>query len=212
MTGRSRTEPFVIHHRRYDEWFERHRAAYLSELLAVRAVLPWQGRGLEIGVGSARFAGPLGVKFGIDPAVEMLAYARARGVSVACAVAEALPFDDGVFDYVLIVTTICFVDNPVRMLAEARRVLRPQGALCIGFIDRDTPLGRFYQAHRNENVFYRDAVFYNSAEVEGLLKETGFCETGWTQTLFGRLEEMTEINPVRPGRGEGGFAVVRATA
>jgi hypothetical protein len=45
-----RTEPFVRHHRRYEDWFERHRAAYLSELLAVRALLPWQGRGLEIGV------------------------------------------------------------------------------------------------------------------------------------------------------------------
>jgi SAM-dependent methyltransferase len=212
MTGAPATAPFVRHHRRYDEWFERHREAYLSELLAVRAVLPWQGRGLEIGVGTGRFAGPLGIRFGIDPAVEMLEYARARGVSVACAVAEALPFDDGVFDYALIVTTICFVDNPVRMLSEARRVLRPAGALCIGFINRETPLGQFYHAHRNENVFYRDAVFYTSAEVEGLLKEAGFSQMVWTQTLFGRLEEMTEIDPVHPGRGGGGFAVVRATA
>ena len=31
-------EPFIRHHRRYEEWFEHHRAAYLSELLAVRAL------------------------------------------------------------------------------------------------------------------------------------------------------------------------------
>jgi hypothetical protein len=31
---------FEIHHRRYDEWFVRHAAAYQSELLAVRALLP----------------------------------------------------------------------------------------------------------------------------------------------------------------------------
>jgi len=212
MTYDPKTGPFVRHHRRYEEWFKRHEPAYLSELLAVRAVLPWRGRGLEIGVGTGRFAGPLGVEFGIDPAAEMLGYARERGVRVARAVAEGLPFANAVFDYALIVTTICFVDDPAGMLAEARRVLRPQGALCIGFIDRETPLGQFYLAHRNENVSYRDAVFYTSAEVEGLLKEAGFGQMVWIQTLFGRLEEMTEIDPVHPGRGDGAFAVVRATA
>jgi hypothetical protein len=97
MVG-ARVQPFVRHHRRYDQWFERHRAAYRSELLAVRALLPWAGRGLEIGVGTGRFAGPLGVEFGIDPAAETLIYARARGVRVACAVAEALPFAQAAFD------------------------------------------------------------------------------------------------------------------
>ena len=89
MTDRHGTEPFIRHHRRYDDWFERHRAAYLSELLAVRTLLPWKGRGLEIGVGTGRFASPLGVEFGIDPAAEMLDYAEARGVRVVRAVAEA---------------------------------------------------------------------------------------------------------------------------
>ena len=50
---------FEIHHRRYDEWFVRHAAAYQSELLAVRALLPWRGLGLDIGVGTGRFAAPL---------------------------------------------------------------------------------------------------------------------------------------------------------
>jgi SAM-dependent methyltransferase len=128
----------------------------------VRALLPWSGRGLEIGVGSGRFAAPLGVEFGIDPAAEMLAYARARGVRVACAVAEALPFADAAFDYALVVTTICFVDDAAAMLAEARRVLKPGGELVIGFIDRTSDLGRHYLAHREENVFYRDARFYSA--------------------------------------------------
>ena len=34
---------------RYDDWHVRHHAVYLSELLAIRALLPWKGRGLEVG-------------------------------------------------------------------------------------------------------------------------------------------------------------------
>ena len=41
----------------------------------------------------------------------MLAYATARGVYGIQGVAETLPFKDGVFDFGLVVTTICFVDD-----------------------------------------------------------------------------------------------------
>lgn len=206
-----RVAPFVHHHRRYDDWFERHGAAYLSELVAVRALLPWAGRGLEIGVGSARFAAPLGVEFGIDPAPEMLAYARERGVRVACAAAEALPFGHAAFDYALVVTTICFVNDAAAMMAEAYRVLKPGGALVIGFIDRTSALGREYEAHREENVFYRAARFYSAEEVEWLLGAAGFDAPVWAQTLSSPLAEIREIEPLRAGHGQGSFVVVKAS-
>jgi len=210
MTGTPKIEPFVRHHRRYDDWFERHGPAYVSELLAVRALLPWEGRGLEIGVGTGRFAGPLGVKFGIDPAGETLGYALARGVSVARAVAEALPFAEAVFDYALVVTTICFVDDARAMLREVARALRPGGKLVIGFIDRESALGKDYAAHREENVFYRGATFYSAAEVKALLKETGFGDLVWVQTLSMPPAEMREIEPITPDTGRGAFIVVRS--
>jgi SAM-dependent methyltransferase len=206
-----RSTPFEQHHQRYDEWFVHHEAAYHSELLAVRALLPWRGAGLSIGVGTGRFAAPLGVQFGIDPAREVLAYAAGRGISVARGVAEALPFADQSFHRILIVTTLCFVDDAAAMLSEARRVLQPGGALVIGFIDRASALGQHYLAHQAENVFYRDATFFSAEEVERLLQETGFSEPLWVQTLFGRLEQTREIEPVREGYGEGAFVVVRAT-
>lgn len=209
MTGDPRAEPFIRHHQRYEDWFNRHRAAYLSELLAVRALLPWQGRGLEIGVGAGRFAAPLGVAYGIDPAAEMLGYARARGVRAAQAIAEALPFADEVFDYALIVTTICFVDDPVAMLREAARVLGPGGVLVIGFIDRNSPLGQDYLAHQAENVFYREASFYSADEVNALLMDTGFHDPVWVQTLSTPLERVRDIEPVSAGVGQGAFITVR---
>ena len=202
---------FEAHHQRYEAWFEKHEAAYISELLALRPFVPWEGRGIEIGVGSGRFAGPLGVQVGVDPSPAMLVYAAARGIEVVQGTAENLPFVAGSFDHAMVVTTICFVDSPAEMLAEARRVLKPGGRLVIGFIDRESALGQDYLAHQAENVFYRDATFYSSDEVAQLLLETGFSISAWGQTLAHSLSETREIESLRPGRGQCAFVVIAAT-
>jgi ubiquinone/menaquinone biosynthesis C-methylase UbiE len=141
----ARIAPFESHTRRYESWFAQHEAAYLSELRVVRELLPDPGLGLEIGVGTGRFANPLGIAIGTDPSLRMLEHARRRGIAAVCAVAEALPFRHDVFDHALIVTTICFVDDARAMLSEACRVLKPEGALVLGFIDRTSRLGRHYE-------------------------------------------------------------------
>lgn len=205
-----KTRTFDAHHERYDAWFPEHEAAYRSELAAVRALLPREGAGLEIGVGTGRFAAPLGVRVGLDPSGPMLARARRRGVSCVRGAAEALPFDGACFDYILLVTVICFVDDAGRMLREARRVLKPGGRVVIGFIDRESPVGRRYEARKHESVFYRDATFFSAAEVEHLLTETGFGDLEWVQTLTERPGEAAGAEPFSPGRGEGSFLVVRA--
>ncbi len=206
-----RAAPFEIHHRRYEDWFTGHEPAYQSELLAVRALLPWHGLGLEIGAGSGRFAGPLGVRIGVDPSRAMLGYATARGVLAVQGVAEALPLRTAAFDYALIVTTLCFVDDARLMLTETRRVLAPGGFLVIGFVGRASALGRDYLARRPEHVFYREATFYSAAEVDGLLRGSGFGDLVWAQTVFAPPEQMQEAEPLRAGTGTGAFVVVRAT-
>jgi SAM-dependent methyltransferase len=202
--------PFESHTDRYERWFDRHRPAYLSELRAVRELLPSRGLGLEIGVGTARFAEPLGVQIGIDPSPAMLRRARERRVKTACAVAEALPFADCTFDCVLVVTTICFVDDPRVMLLEAGRVLKARGVVVVGFVDRTSDLGRHYVAHRHESAFYREAEFYSADEVRELLAGAGFEEPVWRQTLTQTLEETTVTEPALPGFGVGAFVAVRA--
>jgi len=61
------TDPFAAQVDRYDRWYERHPAAYAAELAALRALRPSFRRGLEVGVGTGRFAAPLGVAFGVRP-------------------------------------------------------------------------------------------------------------------------------------------------
>ncbi len=206
-----RTNPYNTHHGRYEDWFTHHQEAYISELLAIRALLPLHGLGLEIGMGTGRFAAPLGVEVGIDPSPEMLAYSIKKGISCIQGMAETLPFKDAIFDYCLLVTTICFVDDPKGTLNEAHRVLKPGAPVIIGFIDRTSTLGQYYLDHQAENVFYRDATFYSAPEVEKLLNETGFFDQTWGQTLSKPPSEIQEIEPLRDGLGDGAFVVVRAT-
>ena len=205
-----RVAPFDAHWSRYEAWFRKHEAAYLSELLALRAFVPWSGLGIEIGVGSGRFAAPLGIRVGVDPSPRMLAIAAARGIEAVEGVAEDLPFASASFDFALVVTTICFVDSPARMLAEAYRVLNPGGSCVIGLIDRESPLGQDYLAHQTENIFYREATFYSAEDVERLLGQAGFAIKAWGQTLSRPLAEIRDVEPLQSGRGRCAFVVVSA--
>lgn len=83
---------FEQHAREYDRWFEEHVYAYESEVLAVRNLLPRSGARLEVGVGTGRFALPLGITVGVEPAHAMASIARQRGIRVYEARAEELPF------------------------------------------------------------------------------------------------------------------------
>jgi len=201
--------PFDKNVDRYEQWFVDNPLAYVSELRAVRALLPTKGSGIEIGVGTGRFAAPLEIRKGIEPSRSMAEVARKRGIEVIPGVAEHLPFSDGEFDLVVMVTTVCFLDDMDMAFQEARRVLRTGGYFVIGFVDRDSPLGKEYQDRKDKSAFYQDATFYSMEDVESHLKKNGFSNLAFRQTLFRPLAELNEVEPVKEGHGEGSFAVVR---
>jgi ubiquinone/menaquinone biosynthesis C-methylase UbiE len=204
------TEPFDQNCDEYERWFVENRCVYLSELAAVRHFLPVSGKGVEIGAGSGQFALPLEIPIGIDPSEKMLSLAQQKGVVVLKAVAENLPFKDNTFDFALMVTTICFVDDVNTCFKEASRILKPNGKFIVGLVDKNSPLGKIYLTKKQENVFYRWATFYSAEEIISILKQNEFKNIQTIQTVLGNLTEIEAIQSFKNGYGEGGFVVIKA--
>lgn len=106
---------------------------------SVLAELPPGGRLLEVGVGTgANFpfypAGASAV--GVELSGEMLRAAREKadlpaGLRLVRASAERLPFGPSTFDAAFASLLLCSVEEPVRVLAELRRVVRAGGRVLL---------------------------------------------------------------------------------
>jgi len=199
---------FEQHIERYENWFSKNRFAYTSELEGIKKMLP-RGIGIEIGVGTGRFAQPLSIKFGVDPSLTMLKKAEEKGVKVIGGVAENLPIVSGSFDFALITTTICFVNDIERTFQEAKRILRKKGFIILGFIDRESFLGKLYMKKKDKNPFYRFADFYSVIEILESLKKTGFSHPEIRQTLFTFPQNLSQTDKIEEGYGKGGFVIIR---
>ncbi len=191
---------------RYDAWYDRNKRVYLSELMAVRKLLPKKGKGLEIGVGTGRFAAPLGIKTGIDPSKRMIEIARLRGINARLGRGESLPFKNSSFDYAVLIITLCFVKKPYRVLAEAHRVLKKNGVLLVGIIPKDSFLGKAYQ--KKGNIFYKNARFFSVFELVHKLAILKFVDFEFCETLFQLPDGIACIESPKKGFGKGGFVVV----
>lgn len=206
------TEVFDEHVSQYEQWYEDHPEVYQSEILALQEQfldLPQNIRGIEVGLGTGRFSEPLGIKEGIEPSLEMARKAFDRGVEIMKGKAEHLPYAAMQFDFVLFVT-ICHFSNVKKALAEAFRVLKSDGAIIIGFLDKERSIAKSYMAKRDRSNFYRTASFYSVSELEQLLKKTGFKNLKYNQTLFGELESIKEVQIPKTGHGLGSFVTVKA--
>ncbi len=204
----SRIDVFKQNIERYENWFSKNRFAYLSELKGIKNLLP-EGKGIEIGVGTGRFAEPLSIRFGIDPSFAMLKKAKARKTKVIGGVGEHLPIAGNSFDFALITTTLCFLIDIEETFKEIKRILKKNGFLILGFIDRESFLGKLYMKKKETNPFYRLANFYSANEVIKKLKKTGFSKPTIRQTLFTLPENLQRIDDIKDSYGKGGFVIIR---
>jgi ubiquinone/menaquinone biosynthesis C-methylase UbiE len=72
----------------------------------------------------------------------MVRIAKERGIQTKIGKAEQIPFEDNHFDYAVMVTVDCFLDDITKAFAEVRRILKPGGEFIIGMIDKNSRLWR----------------------------------------------------------------------
>jgi SAM-dependent methyltransferase len=162
--------------RDYDRWFDEHIDVYNAQVQLLRDAVPQNGRGLEVGVGSGRFAVPLGIRYGIDPSCALIEMAKTRGIEVVRGEGEHLPYCEGTFDYILMMTVICFLENPHAVLHETFRVLVNGGNLVLGFIEKDGEIAMQYRQEKIKGRFLRFARFRTADEVARFIEGVGFPE------------------------------------
>jgi ubiquinone/menaquinone biosynthesis C-methylase UbiE len=207
-----RTLPFDEHVAEYEEWFGKYPFVFQSEVEAIRDLLPKGNNisGIEVALGTGRFAKELSIKEGIEPSPHMRALALKRGIEVLSAEAERLPYKDMKFDFVLMAFCISYFEDLHRAFKEAQRVLKIGGALIIGFIDKESIIGKFYEERKPESVFYKQADFYTPKRIIAELKQLKFKDLQFSQTLFHALDDIKDFEPAKPGYGEGSFVLIKA--
>jgi len=181
---------------RYDAWYDSDEG---SRIFAVEAACIQRSLGerraswLEVGVGTGRFGGALGIADGVDTSLPMLKLAVSRAIRGVAGRGESLPYLDSCFDGVLLIATICFLDDPTRALSECARVLRKDGSLIVGMVPADSPWGKLYRRKGREgHPFYATANFYTCREVTQMAGRAGFIFDEATSCLFGAPGESGE--------------------
>lgn len=194
----------------YDQWFDNHPVEYVLELEAIKRLLPTEGTGIEIGAGTGRFTKALEISQGIEPSQSMRKIAASRDVNIIDGLAESLPVTDSLYDYALLVTTVCFLEEPELAFKEIFRILKDDGFIIIGFIDKDSNLGKEYRTKKKQSKFYKNAHFYSVAETESLLINNGFGNIQTVQAILPADITDNSTPRVMQGYGKGSFVVIRA--
>ncbi len=208
MTAIASSEVYGLFAKEYDEWFEKHSSAYQSELLALKQAIPLNKTGIEIGIGTGRFAQPFNIGSGVEPSEAMAKIAEQRGIKIINAVAEYLPIENESYDFATMITTVCFLTDIPGAFSEVHRILKPKGEFIIGLIDRNSELGKKYEREKAANKFYQRAHFHSVEEIIQLLTNSGFTNFNCWQTLCNPAEDKIE-QPME-GYGKGSFVVIKA--
>jgi len=135
FTG-ERFTPECVREMAYEHW---HRYAWAAELVQGREVLD---AACGEGYGSHLLAARAKAVTGLDIGEEAVAHARERyqrdNLRFDQGDATKLPYEDDRFDVVVSFETLEHLESQEKLLAEFRRVLRPEGFLVISSPDRKT--------------------------------------------------------------------------
>jgi SAM-dependent methyltransferase len=206
---------FDVSAKRYDAWYDKPfgKSAFNLEKACIESLCKnLRQPFLEVGVGTGRFAQALKIEYGIDVSTAVLEFATQREIITVRGRGESLPFVDSFFGGVFIVVTLCFVDEPTKVLKEASRVLKANGAVILGLILKESPWASFYREKGEAgNIFYKIATFYSFEELKVMGKKAGLEIAEISSTMFQTpTENVLRFESQENGYfKEAGFVVVK---
>lgn len=164
---------------------------------------------LDIGCGTGALARALteagAVVTGLDPGPEALAKARSLVPAARFeeGSAEALPFDDGQFEGVVMMNSLHHVPSPARALTEAARVLKPGRRLVVV---EPSASGTFFDALRPIEDETEIRALAQAAIAQAMSAGALICERDLTldrSETFADIEAFfTRVTAVDPARSE----------
>lgn len=164
-------------------------------------------RVLDVGCGTGIFTRLLAQKginvTGVDESEKMLSIAKSKpelaDVGFINANAEHLPFPDAHFDRVLCAFMIEFACNPLKVITEMIRVLKPGGIMVIATLNS---AGIWAKGRVGEGV-YASAKFRSPSELVNLVQARGSAVTCihfspqtrkcfWLHEMFGNIRKSQD--------------------
>lgn len=172
---------------------------YRRYWLYPRLVRHLEGKVLDIGCGIGDFLAYRPGTVGVDVNPRLVAYCRDRGLDAHEMPIDRLPFEDAAFDGAVLDNVLEHIAEPQPLLAEARRVLRPDGTLLVG-----VPGRRGYAADPDHKVFY------DAEGLDAVMAAAGFARrrlmampvaSRWLDTRLSQYCLYATYRPVLPDAG-----------
>jgi SAM-dependent methyltransferase len=176
----------------YDAWYDTPRGRWVGEteiaLLRRHLDLRPGQQVLDVGCGTGWFTRRLAqagyTVTGLDIDTDMLAVAREkepRDITWQQGDATRLPFADHSFDHVVALTSLCFVSDWPRAVAEIVRVTR--GGFALGLLNRHSLLWR-EKGPGGGSGAYRGAHWHTHAEIATCLRQLPVRKVRFASAVF----------------------------
>jgi SAM-dependent methyltransferase len=178
---------------------------------AFRPIIPFSPKPwMELGVSEGRLARALRIPQGMDIDKGSLRVARQRGIKVMPGKEGVIPILSEKVGSLFLIMSPCPPPYLKKLLQECHRVLKREGKILIGFIPRNSPWGKFYQAQKKRGLpSYRGVRLHSVKEMEYRIMQAGFSIQGLFCTLFQRPGELKDLeNPLIGYRPQAGFLVL----
>lgn len=212
----------------YDDFCETPLGHFVNEvernMIASSAVPKPNERAIDLGCGTGTYTTwlqTLGLQAcGVDVSQGMLDTARRKSNNPDVFIQadlRKLPFQNETFDLAIANVVLEFVSEPETVVKEARRILRPEGRLVIGFIRKNSLWGQKYlrRGEEDPSSVYHHARFFSVREAASLgWKPPGMASFG---LYVGPDEfvdeqsawELETLRTVEVSRETAGFFVLR---